>query len=176
MVGSRTAATARSAASGSYIASARRSPAPQRRVLGLCLKDRPSPSSRKSGQAKKYPDLLSAFRLRTCKFVSQKPKWHGSECSPRKPSERVTNPDWTCDTLDQFKVEECPYCRTNSRGGVSSAFSTSSATARKRQRGVRRGCFSILHANRPQSHSANLIPVTRCGRRCCTGNFSLGSG
>ena len=97
----------------------------------------------------------------------------------------------------QFKVEGCPYCRTNSRGGVSSAFSTSWATARKRQRGVRRGCFSILHANRPESHSANLIPVTRCGRRCCTttsasscslwmnswrfwrsaeGNFSFGSG
>jgi len=141
--------------------------------------------------------VISAFRLRTCKFVSQKPKWHGSECSPRKPSEQVTNPDWTCDTLNQFKVEGCPYCRTNFRGGVSSAFSTSSATARERQHGVRRGCFSILHANRRQSHSANLIPVTRCGRRCCTttsasscslwmnswrfwrsaeGNFSFGSG
>ena len=66
------------------------------------------------------------------------------------------------------KVEECPGCPLNFRGGVSSAFSTSSVTARKRQGGVRRGCSSIPHADRPQSHSANLIPVTRCGRRCCT--------
>src|SRR5713101_3994019 len=85
-------------------------------------------------------------------------------------SKVLTRDDYAerCSALNQFKVEGCPYCRTNSRGGVSSAFSTSSATARKRQRGVRRGCFSILHANRPESHSANLIPVTRCGRRCCT--------
>jgi hypothetical protein len=66
------------------------------------------------------------------------------------------------------KVEECPGCRLNFRGGVSSAFSTSLVTVRKRQGGVRRGCSSIAHANRPQSHSANLIPVTLCRRRCCT--------
>jgi len=66
------------------------------------------------------------------------------------------------------KVEECPGCPLNFRGGVSSAFSTSSVTARKRQGRVRRGCSSIPHANRPQSHSANLIPVPLCGRRYCT--------
>src|ERR1019366_10717525 len=66
------------------------------------------------------------------------------------------------------KVEECPGCPVNFRGGVSSAFSTSSVTARKRQGRVRRGGSSIPHANRPQSHSANLIPVTLRGRRSCT--------
>jgi hypothetical protein len=35
--------------------------------------------------------VISAFRLRTCKFVSQNPKWHGSEFSLRKSLEQVTN-------------------------------------------------------------------------------------
>ena len=130
-------------------------------------------------------------------FTSRSPSSASMPSLLRQDAIRHARPEAEKAVLNQFKVEGCPYCRTNSRGGVSSAFSTSSATARKRQRGVRRGCFSILHANRPESHSANLIPVTRCGRRCCTttsasscslwmnswrfwrsaeGNFSFGSG
>ena len=52
------------------------------------------------------------------------------------------------------------------------AFSLRSPQARlppaKGGGGVRRGCSSIPHANRPRSRSANLIPVARCGRRSCT--------
>jgi len=66
------------------------------------------------------------------------------------------------------KVEACPGCLTNFRGGVSSAYSTGSATARKGPGGVRRGCSSTPHANRPQSRSASPIPATRCGKRRCT--------
>jgi len=64
----------------------------------------------------------------------------------------------------------CPadFLNGSQDDSASSAFCTGSATARKRQGGVRRECSSIPHVNRTPSRSENLIPVIRCGKRCFT--------